>query len=427
MYHPACDSLFPNLGSSHGTWDSICAFLSKIFQVMNTIPSLMTIRPEPRIFHASRLNQWVCHQCGKDFEKKNSLNRHIRDKHIEKIKCDFCNYQVPKGRLARLDRHMLLKHKFPAAPLSSGPMPMMCFFDNHSAVTPMPSPSPAPSPAMEDLSSLFPVEELDVSNIPEITLPSSPLPSPIAAPRPSSPQSTIPSSPSPFLPPHPVPSTSPAPISRSSTPLLDELPISQLPDLDEVEFSQDPTNPELAAACAAAVPHVLESEPNGYTPPMAAASKPSPVSPDQPQQRNAEVEEAVRSLLPYLEDKATSSPLLVPDYSSELDVQETSGASASLDAASEGPTPTPLDPNDPRHFFHGAPSVSDNSETARLIREARDRAMRAEFDGYRVEFSVLNVLCIQKKESITLPDGTVYSLTSCWLENPTPITPEANH
>ena len=240
MYHPACDSLFPNLGSSHGTWDSICAFLSSIFQVMNSIPTLMTIRPEPRLFDASRLNQWVCHRCGKDFEKKNSLNRHIRDKHIEKIKFDFCSYRVPKGRLARLDTHMLLKHNCPAPPLSSGPVPMTWFFHNRPVVTPMHSPSPAPSPAMGDLSSLFPVEELDTSN-PLIILPSSPLPPPIAAPRPSSPQPiTLPVPVLPYL--HTLSLQLPLPLPPhlpQLDPRLDQLPISQLQDLDEVEFSQD--------------------------------------------------------------------------------------------------------------------------------------------------------------------------------------------
>lgn len=78
--------------------------------------------------------------------------------------------------------------------------------------------------------------------------------------------------------------------------------------------------------------------------------------------------------------------------------------------------PEAPNPLDPRNFFLGAPSVEDQSPTARLIHEARERALRS---GSRtVRFTPMNLFAIKKEESVTLPDGRRYSLSSYWIEEP---------
>ena len=87
-----------------------------------------------------------------------------------------------------------------------------------------------------------------------------------------------------------------------------------------------------------------------------------------------------------------------------------------------GPTPVPDFPTaleephplDPRYFFMGAPSADADSAAAGLINEVRERAQR--WKSRTVNFSLVNVLATQRKESVTLPDGTWYSLTTLVVE-----------
>lgn len=98
----------------------------------------------------------------------------------------------------------------------------------------------------------------------------------------------------------------------------------------------------------------------------------------------------------------------------QIEVTSTSESVASL--------PPPTGPADPRYFFFGAPSMTDDSPHARLIREARERAMQGWQQGnYSVRFTPMNLFALQKVESVRLPDGTEYSLSSLWVERPQPL------
>ena len=77
--------------------------------------------------------------------------------------------------------------------------------------------------------------------------------------------------------------------------------------------------------------------------------------------------------------------------------------------------PNPLDP---RYFFLGAPSAAeDDSPQARLIREARDRAIRAGPRHYSVQFIPMTLFAVKKVESVRV-EGREYSLSSYWIEEP---------
>ena len=76
--------------------------------------------------------------------------------------------------------------------------------------------------------------------------------------------------------------------------------------------------------------------------------------------------------------------------------------------------PNPLDP---RYFFLGAPSAEDDSPQARLIREARDRAIRAGPRHYSVQFIPTTLFAVKKVESVRV-EGREYSLSSYWIEEP---------
>ena len=77
---------------------------------------------------------------------------------------------------------------------------------------------------------------------------------------------------------------------------------------------------------------------------------------------------------------------------------------------------TPTGPADPCYFY-GTPSVEDNSPHARLIQEARERAIRGwRNHGYPVQFTPMNLFAIRKVERVRLPEGLEYSLGSFWIE-----------
>lgn len=327
------------------------------------------------------------------------MQRHIKDRHLEKLSCELCSFKVPKGRQARLERHMLQKHNFPVPPAfmrqtttAVTPVKEEERFDvDNICLTPMPSPDPAHVP---DLSHLFPVEEPDVSGIPLIPIPDSP-----------------------------------KAISRSSTPLLDELPLSPFPAT--AGNIPSPGAPEAEVSIPWSPAPLTESELKLTIP--AASTLPSqtpaedPAIPE-PETSTPEVLAAVASILPDLESEAPFDPLPDQPVSAPLDIFAEACRQIPPEILEAHPAPAdyepvPVDPNDPRYFFHGAPSeFEDDSSNARLIREARDRALNSWYGNYRVEFSAMNIFCVQKKEMVTLPDGTEYSLTTYWCEEPTPIS-----
>ena len=85
--------------------------LSHVFQTTMNISSLLDLGVPTRSFQG--LKSYGCQQCHKQFNKLNSLKRHIMDKHVRKLRCDFCPFSCGASRRGLLDRHMQSKHRFP--------------------------------------------------------------------------------------------------------------------------------------------------------------------------------------------------------------------------------------------------------------------------------------------------------------------------
>ena len=322
--------------------------------------------------------------------------------------------------MSRLTTHMLKKHNFPAPVRTCQPEINMSAGDPGLRST-------------VSLISSFPIVECDWSDIPSVTLPSSP-----------------------------PPSLTP---TRSSTPLQDELPFLPLiPDFDfesestpllpsmQSEVTACSSLPDVPAPAPEPVPSstdILEIAVQSILPTCPSTpldhliqSDPAPSMESVPSS-DTELEAAVQSIISDPELESTLAPIPDPDpettlisipdptldqglesqpdpMTAEAGVQVGSPHSHSREfSATELP---PTGPSDPRYFFYGAPSESDDSPNARLIREARERAMRGWSNSdYSVNFTAMNLFAIQKVESVRLSDGTLYSLASYWIEPPQPL------
>ena len=60
-------------------------------------------------------------------------------------------------------------------------------------------------------------------------------------------------------------------------------------------------------------------------------------------------------------------------------------------------------------------SAEDDSPKARLICEARDRAIRAGLRHYSVKFIPMALFAVKKVESVRV-EGSEYTLSSYWIE-----------
>jgi len=74
--------------------------------------------------------------------------------------------------------------------------------------------------------------------------------------------------------------------------------------------------------------------------------------------------------------------------------------------------------NNPDYFFLGAPSCYEPGPIPELLHKAKERARSAGVKDRKVSFIPRNIICIEKKEEVTLPTGEKYSLSSFWLEKP---------
>ena len=361
-----------------------------------------------RTFRLNKLREYTCPQCRRTYEKRNSLNRHIRSKHATKLQCFFCDKKFGADRNSRRATHMLRAHDYPVperflrGPLDAS-MDLDSFQRENSIASFDDCVAPVSTPSQMDLASLFPMEEPDLAGIPSVHLPSSPLP------------------------------------SRCSTPVLDERPppVSQTSETEVRDsLSEGPTLTssveveELLSAFEAHAPSLSGNEPYGSTSGVASTK---PLSPpiDTPQMAltpavsDPETQAAVASIMPEVEVGSSTFPLSasVPDDSlesssvrknPEVDFwAEPLGPAVQPDPIA--PSPDPSDPTDPHFFFHGAPSQWDDSPTGRLLQEAREQAMAGIQNGYRVEFSARRCIQVTKTEMLTLPDGREYSLISTWL------------
>lgn len=393
---------------------------------MSRIPSLLEVklrpvRPGNTAFHVHKLKTYECLQCGASFEKDRNLKEHIRNVHVKKIKCDFCNYRVAPRRMSRLTNHMQKKHNFPA-PVKTALQPQSLEVSTGD---------PGLGSTVSHIS-LLPIVDCDWSGVPHVTLPSS-------------------------LPPSPIP-------TRSSTPVQDELPFLPLyPDFESESTPLLSSMQSEVTACSSALPDVpapvLEPAPNSNDILEIAVQSILPTHPSTPLDHliqsdpapsmepvptsDTELEAAVQSIISDPELENTLAPIPDPDPETTLisipDPTSDQGlesqpypmtAEAGIQVGSPRPhSPEflaselpPTGPSDPRYFFYGAPSEWDDSPHARLISEARERAMRGWSNSdYSVNFTAMNLFAIQKVESVRLSDGTLYSLASYWVEPPQPL------
>ena len=223
------------------------------------------------------------------------------------------------------------------------------------------------------------------------------------------------------LPPQPLPFST---LFDPPTPCLDERPSPVLPLFPDLDLGVAPFSPLVAdtpplqgSACE---PEVAQE--------VIATSDPIPC----PQ---TELQAAVQSILPE-SDTVTEAPVDSNPWTSEgptpcpvsttedvpdgdILAQAMADAHIGVDETPEFeaiPRP-PTGPADPRYFFYGAPSVEDNSPHARLIQKARERAISGwRNHGYSVRFTPMNLFAIRKVESVRLPEGLEYTLSSFWIE-----------
>ena len=273
---------------------------------------------------------------------------HIKNKHVQKLKCFFCDKKFPADRNVRRTLHMLKQHQYPVPEqFLQGPLdpsldinPVRNFTrvppsrsaTSDQCYTSVSTPCPDSSPSY-DLQSLFPVEEPDVSGIPSIHLPSSPSP------------------------------------TRSSTPLVDERPPSPA-QTSETEVGTSSLLLPKGVTAALMMPVVSSlpgSMPVGQTS-RVASSPPLPqaiVAPQPPVAHTVsdpETQEAVASILPQSEIDHSDDPLLADsamdpwfpqteDQEAGLPIQQ----SPSFPLIRRRRTPTLWWKILP-FFFHGAPS-----------------------------------------------------------------------
>ena len=148
------------------------------------------LRSSRRLFQ--RLKEHTCTICRATYEKRNSLNRHIRSKHVQKLKCFFCEKRFPADRNAHRATHMIKQQNYPVpeqflqGPLDASadlhlPISETGFYRDSVTFSKDVAPIPDPFPSL-NLPALFPVEEPDTSGIPRVRLPSSPIPSRCSTP-----------------------------------------------------------------------------------------------------------------------------------------------------------------------------------------------------------------------------------------------------
>ena len=333
---------------------------------------------------------------------------------------------------------MLKCHNYPVPEaFLNGPLYPELDSDRVSNVVPVaPACTPAPDPTPIDLTALFPVEEPDVSGIPTIRLPSSPLPSGCSTP---------------------LLDEQPAPSPQTSVAEVGTFPVQPL-ETAVAPAPSDVSTPEGSAfgfvtdewvgnftqpgpvedTTIHPIPMVSSagSENTGFTSGVASstASLPQAIVAPQPapaaEVSDPETQRAVASILPVVDfaPLTTSPNATFLDGSAEspaAQVGEGDGVPREWIAEVYNP---PVEPNsvpsteddvfDPNVFFHGAPSQWDDSPTGRLLQEARQQAMlgiRSDQVGYRVEFSARHCIQVTKNEFWRQPSGGEYQLVTTWV------------
>ena len=380
--------------------------LSHVFQRTKNIPSLLDLGVPTRTFQG--LKTYGCQQCHKQFGKLNSLKRHIMDKHGRKLMCDFCSFSCGASRRGLLDRHMQSKHDFPVPKQVLGVVGSTISSETISQSTTY---GPLETPFTEEIR----VDEVDTfleslcRGTEESAVGS--ISSALTSVTPA--RTAVTAAVQPFVDPAltaataaaPFPMNSGLPAATAAAPLVDypesPSPPSCLPSVDTYPVNS-PTPSPLGFSYARYYhsPASVPSAPLSPPAPLHAFSPAPPVSFPAP--------------LPVI----APAPLVPPPVPSQTHTQPINPPRVQTIPPQPDFEAAPLDPMDPRYFFLGAPSAEDNSPQARLVAEARERAMRAGPRNYSVRFIPMNLFCIKKVESVKCDDGREYSLSSYWIEEP---------
>ena len=212
----------------------------------------------------------------------------------------------------------------------------------------------------------------------------------------------------------------------------DQSPLRDLVDQTEVVPEVASSTTSAPALCPEAE---LQAAVQSILPSSDLATAVGPIAQDSSPGHIADPEPCPLLSDPAPSDPAPSAPAPVPmdvpsaDILSEamaqanIEVPETSNVEVPPNPEFEAIPLPPTGPADPRYFFYGAPSLDDDaSPHARIIQNARERAIRGwRNHGYSVNFTPMYLFAIRKVESARLPDGTVYSLASFWLERDTSL------
>ena len=425
-------------------------------------------------FRVSLLATYPCLLCGKTFDRKRYVKDHIRAAHVKTLKCEFCNYICTPRRKQRMVEHQMKKHDFPipfrvhqaraaaraqvrqvetvpirpfvAPPAVSMPVVPSCVIPETVPAVP-PRVLSETVPAMPQsvrtetvTTSTCHDMDLETPETDEIELdfdtslsfesdlmidrpaPSCPTPAPeyFDPPTPCLDEHTPPQLP--LFPELDLEGIAPfSPLRPDQSPLRDLVDQTEVvPEVASSTTSAPALCPE--AELQAAVQSILpSSDMETAVGPVAQDSSPGHIADPEP--------------CPLLSAPAPSDPAPVPmdvpsaDILSEamaqanIEVPETSNVEVQPNPEFEAIPLPPTGPADPRYFFYGAPSLEDDaSPHARIIQNARERAIRGwRNHGYSVNFTPMYLFAIRKVESARLPDGTVYSLASFWLERDTSL------
>ena len=316
--------------------------------------------------------QYACQICKKKFDKLDSVKRHHRDKHGAKIQCDFCPYSVARSRGKELDRHMATKHSFPA--------PVRMVGDNFF----MPE---LPTPTTDSYTLEDEIEENNKEG--EIT-------------------------------------EEIREEERGETRNEDEERIAERCIEENGEAQEEESVRQEDQKSAEDGKDEMEVDTDSKEVVEEELKKGKEERSDQDSEKKEEdknVEECVD--VESKKEKNDRRTREVVDEIIQLMERQVRFKRKKVAWKESGKKTNKVKErvndrfaNDPNFFFLGAPSVYEGGEVAEVLNDAKTRALQAGVSNPKVKFIPSNLLCIQRVEEATLPDGTKYALSSFWIEKP---------
>ena len=119
------------------------------------------------------------------------------------------------------------------------------------------------------------------------------------------------------------------------------------------------------------------------------------------------------------EDRTTQTSCLSTEQTTQTDspAHDQTHQTTQTDLETSRPFKPEHFSSDPECFFAGAPSSYMDGETATYLKGARKTALQQR-EAYKRRWVPDGYLCISKKETAVLPDGTVYTLEDVWVRQP---------